>query len=230
MEFFEYKNVVLETPNSLEAEAYRKLELNIRIQAIDDELKVIQTTSPTPKDGKTTTAINLAAVYSERGLKVLIIDFDLRKPKIHRAFKVANEIGFYDYIVEDKNIDDLIIKHESKIDLLLSGNRISTPNIVLQANKTKNMLDRLKERYDIIIVDSPPVLSVTDAFIISEIVDGVIFVVAYNQTKKEDAKNALTQLQDTEVNILGTVFANVDPKKNRYSYDYYYRREDEDED
>ncbi|MFO7968649.1 MAG: CpsD/CapB family tyrosine-protein kinase [Bacillota bacterium] len=226
MEFFEYKNVVIETPNSLEAEAYRKLELNVRMQAIDKELKVIQTTSPTPKDGKTTTAINLAAVYAERGLKVLIIDFDLRKPKIHRAFKKANEMGFYDFIVEDKDINDLIIKDESKIDLLLSGNRISTPNIVLQSNKTKNLVEKLKELYDIIIIDSPPILSVTDAFIISELVDGVIFVVAYNQTKKEDAKEALEQLQDTEANILGSVFANVDPKKHKSSYGYYYREEE----
>lgn len=226
MEFFEYKNVVIETPNSLEAEAYRKLELNIRMQAIDKELKVIQTTSPTPKDGKTTTAINLAAVYAERGFKVLIIDFDLRKPKIHRAFKKANEMGFYDFIVEDKDINDLIIKDDSKIDLLLSGNKISAPNIVLQSNKTKNLVEKLKGLYDLIIIDSPPILSVTDAFIISELADGVIFVVAYNQTKKEDAKEALEQLQDTKANILGSVFANVDPKKHKSSYDYYYRDEE----
>ncbi|MFW5793917.1 MAG: tyrosine-protein kinase family protein [Bacillota bacterium] len=229
MEYFEYHNVVIETPNSPEAEAYRKLELNLRMQAIDTELKVIQTTSPTPKDGKTTTAINLAAVYAERGLKVLIIDFDLRKPKIHRAFKKANEFGFYDFIVDDKDIDDLIIKDDSKIDLLLSGSRITSPHIVLQSNKTKNMVEKLKERYDVIIVDSPPILSVTDAFIISEIVDGVIFVVAYNQTKKEDAKNALEQLEDTEANILGSVFANVDPKKHRYGYNYYYRENGDEE-
>lgn len=227
MEFFEYKNVVIETPNSPEAEAYRKLELNIRLQSIDNKLQVIQTTSPTPKDGKTTTAINLAAVYAERGLKTLIIDFDLRKPKIHRAFKKANDIGFYDYIVDDKAIEDIIINDESGIDLILSGKHMTSPHIILESKKTELMINKLKTLYDVIIVDSPPVLSVTDAFVISNIVNGVIYVVAYNQTKKEDAKVGLQQLRDADINILGSVFANVDPKITGYSYNYYYRQDEE---
>jgi capsular exopolysaccharide synthesis family protein len=227
MEFFEYKNVVIETPNSPEAEAYRKLELNIRLQSIDNKLQVIQTTSPTPKDGKTTTAINLAAVYAERGLKTLIIDFDLRKPKIHRAFKKANDIGFYDYIVEDKSVEDIIINDESGIDLILSGKHMTSPHIILESKKTELMIDKLKTLYDVIIVDSPPVLSVTDAFVISNLVNGVIYVVAYNQTKKEDAKVGLQQLRDADINILGSVFANVDPKITGYSYNYYYRQDEE---
>jgi capsular exopolysaccharide synthesis family protein len=227
MEFFEYKNVVIETPNSPEAEAYRKLELNIRLQSIDNKLQVIQTTSPTPKDGKTTTAINLAAVYAERGLKTLIIDFDLRKPKIHRAFKKANDIGFYDYIVDDKAIEDIIINDESGIDLILSGKHMTSPHIILESKKTELMINKLKTLYDVIIVDSPPVLSVTDAFVISNFVDGVIYVVAYNQTKKEDAKVGLQQLRDADINILGSVFANVDPKITGYSYNYYYRQDEE---
>jgi capsular exopolysaccharide synthesis family protein len=227
MEFFEYKNVVIETPNSPEAEAYRKLELNIRLQSIDNKLQVIQTTSPTPKDGKTTTAINLAAVYAERGLKTLIIDFDLRKPKIHRAFKKANDIGFYDYIVDDKAIEDIIINDESGIDLILSGKHMTSPHIILESKKTELMINKLKTLYDVIIVDSPPVLSVTDAFVISNLVNGVIYVVAYNQTKKEDAKVGLQQLRDADINILGSVFANVDPKITGYSYNYYYRQDEE---
>lgn len=222
MEFFEYKNVVIETPNSLEAEAYRKLELNIRMQAIDEKVQVIQTTSPTPKDGKTTTAINLAAVYAETGLKTLIIDFDLRRPKIHRAFKKANDLGFYNFIVDKLPIEDVIIKDESGIDLILAGKSISSPHIVLQSNKVKELLKKLRTMYDVIVVDSPPVLSVTDAFAISNLVDGLLYVVAYNQTKKEDAKSGIDQLRDTEARILGSVFANVDPKIAGSYYGYYY--------
>jgi len=229
MEFFEYRNVVIETPNSLEAEAYRKLELNIRMLGLDQDIRVLQTTSPSPKDGKTTTAINLAAVYAERGLKTIIIDLDLRRPKIHRAFHKANDIGFYDYIVGDKNIEDIILKGDGDIDLILSGERISSPHIVLQSKKTLDMIEKLKTMYDVIIVDSPPVLSVTDAFVISKIVDGVIFVVAYNQTKKDEAKVALEQLKDKKANILGTVFANVNPKISGYNYNYYYREIEEEE-
>ncbi|MGE4572000.1 MAG: CpsD/CapB family tyrosine-protein kinase [Candidatus Izemoplasmatales bacterium] len=226
MEFFEYRNVVLEMPNSPEAEAYRKLELNIRLHGIDKPIQVIQTTSATPRDGKTTTAINLAAVYRERGKKTLIIDFDLRKPKIHRAFKKANDLGFYDYIVEDKSVEDIIIKDESGIDLILSGQHTTSPHIILESKKTHALVDYVKSKYDVIIVDSPPVLSVTDAFIISKMVEGVIYVVAYNQTKKEEAKMGLKQLQDAGINILGSVFANVDPKITGYSYNYYYSKEE----
>jgi capsular exopolysaccharide synthesis family protein len=197
------------------------------LQSIDNKLQVIQTTSPTPKDGKTTTAINLAAVYAERGLKTLIIDFDLRKPKIHRAFKKANDIGFYDYIVDDKAIEDIIINDESGIDLILSGKHMTSPHIILESKKTELMINKLKTLYDVIIVDSPPVLSVTDAFVISNLVNGVIYVVAYNQTKKEDAKVGLQQLRDADINILGSVFANVDPKITGYSYNYYYRQDEE---
>ena len=227
MEFFEYKNVVIEIPNSPEAEAYRKLELNIRLQNLDNNVHVIQTTSATPKDGKTTTAINLAAVYAERGKKTIIVDLDLRKPKIHRAFKKANDIGFYDYIVDDKKIDEIIVKDESGIDLILSGQYISSPHIVLESKKTQDLLKYLKENYEVIIVDSPPVLSVTDAFVLAKLVDGIIYVVAYNQTKKDEAKKGLKQLQEANVNIMGTVFANVDPKQTDYSYNYYYSSEED---
>lgn len=228
MEFFEYRNVVIETPNSLEAESYRKLEINIRVQAIDEDLQVIQTTSPTPRDGKTTTAINLAAVYAERGLKTLIIDFDLRRPKIHRAFNKANDKGFYDFVVNKTPIEELIVKDESGIDLILSGSRLTSPHIILQSNKVAELMKKLRTMYDVIIVDSPPVLSVTDAFAISALVDGVLYVVAYNQTKKEEAKVGLTQLQNTDALILGAVFANVDPKVAGTSYyGYYYHQEEE---
>lgn len=207
MDFFEYRNVVIEDPNSPESEAYRKLELNIRMSNLDKPLKVIQTTSATPQDGKTTTAINLAAVYAEKGKKVLIIDFDLRRPKIHRAFHKSNDVGVYDFVVDDKDVHDLIIHDESGIDLLISGNRISYPHIILQSQKVVNLIDNLRAEYDFIVVDSPPVLSVTDALIISKIVDGVIYVAAYNQTRKDNAKMGLEQLKENGANIIGAVLA-----------------------
>ncbi len=222
MEYFEYKNVVIETPNAPESEAYRKLELNIRMSGLDNPYRVMQITSPTPQDGKTTTAINLASVYAERGKKVIILDFDLRRPKIHRAFHQANDIGFYDFIVNDKPIEELIIHDESNVDLLLSGNRLSTPHIILQSKKVSDLVEYLRERYDYIIIDSPPVLTVTDALLISNFVDGVVYVVAYNQTKKEQSKAALEQLKENKANVIGAVLANMDVRKTRSHYNYYY--------
>ncbi len=221
MEYFEYHNVVIERPNSPDAEAYRKLELNIRMAGIDKPIQVIQSTSATPQDGKTTTAINLAAVYAEKGKKVLILDFDLRRPKIQRAFHKPNDTGFFDFVVNEKDVHDLIIHDESGIDLLLTGPKLSYPHIVLQSKKVINMVEELRKEYDVIIVDTPPVLSVTDALVVSKIVDGVLYVVAYNQTKREEAKAGLQQLQEYEANVIGGVLANIDLKKTRGSYYYY---------
>ncbi|MGD9761997.1 MAG: CpsD/CapB family tyrosine-protein kinase [Candidatus Izemoplasmatales bacterium] len=227
MEVFEYKNVVIETPNSPQAEAYRKLELNLRMSSIDKPYQVMQITSATPEDGKTTTAINLASVYAERGKKVLILDFDLRRPKIHRAFHKINDLGLFDYIVNETQIEDLIVKDDSKVDLLLTGNALSSPHVILQSKKISDLIQRMREIYDYIIVDSPPVLTVTDALIISNLVDCVIYIVSYKKTKKDQAKLALKQLKENNANVIGAVLSNIDVKQNRDYYNYYsYKRED----
>ncbi|MFA7075968.1 MAG: CpsD/CapB family tyrosine-protein kinase [Candidatus Izemoplasmatales bacterium] len=227
MEVFEYKNVVIETPNSPQAEAYRKLELNIRMNSIDNPYQVIQITSAIPEDGKTTTAINLASVYAEKGKKVIIIDFDMRRPKIHRAFHKINDLGLYDFIVNEKPIEEVITTDESKIDLLLTGSMISSPHVILQSKKVSDLINRLRSNYDYIIVDSPPVLTVTDALIISNLVDGVVYVVSYKKTKKDQAKQGLKQLKENNANIIGAVLSNIDLKKNGEQYNYYYYREEE---
>jgi capsular exopolysaccharide synthesis family protein len=221
VEYFEYRNVVIEAPYSPEAEAYRKLELNIAMMSIDKKTQVIQCTSPTPEDGKTTTAINLAAVYAEKKKKVIILDFDLRRPKIHRAFHCVNDKGFYDYITDNVDYHDLIIHNDSNIDVLLTGKHFSFPHIVLESHKTPDLIENLRKEYDVIVIDTPPVLSVTDSVIISNYVDGIVYVVAFNKTKKEDAKTGLTQLQKNNANVLGIVFANVDVRKTKSYYTYY---------
>ena len=226
MEVFEYKNVVIDTPNSPQAEAYRKLEFNIRMTGIDNPFQVIQVTSPTPEDGKTTTVINLAAVYAEKGKKVIILDFDLRRPKIHRAFHKINDIGLFDYIADDKNPDDLVIHDESGIDLLLSGNKLTAPHIILQSKKIASLIEKLRSQYDYVLIDSPPVLTVTDALLISGMVDGVVYVLSYNKTKKDQAKLGLKQLEENKAKIIGSVLSNIDFKKNKSFYDYYYYREE----
>lgn len=222
MEYFEYKNVVIEKPNSMEAEAYRKLELNISMKATKRNLQVIQCTSATPEDGKTTTSINLAAVYAEKKRKVIILDFDFHRPKIHRAFHKVNDIGFYDYIRDDVDYHQLIIKDESGIDLLLTGKHISFPHIVLESQKTIKLIESLRNEYEYIIIDTPPVLLVTDAAIISKLADGVVYVAAYNKTKKDDCKEGLRQLQENNANIIGGVLANVDVRKTKGYRGYHY--------
>jgi len=222
MEYFEYKNVVLESPNSIEAEAYRKLELNIAISSLDRRMQVIQCTSATPEDGKTTTTINLAGVLAEKGKKVIILDFDLRRPKIHRAFHKVNDAGYYEYITNHVDFHQLIVHDESKIDLLLSGKHISYPHIVLESSLTAQLIEGLRKEYDYIVIDTPPVLSVTDPVVVSKLADGVVFVVAYNRTKKDDAKEALKILRQNNAYIIGGVLANIDFRKSKGYHGYHY--------
>jgi capsular exopolysaccharide synthesis family protein len=222
MEYFEYKNVVLDSPNSIEAEAYRKLEMNISIASLDKRMQVIQCTSATPEDGKTTTAINLAAVYAEKGKKVIILDFDLRRPKIHRAFHQVNDAGFYEYITNHVDYHELIVHDPSKIDLLLSGKHISFPHIVLGSSLTASLIDSLRQDYDYIIIDTPPVLSVTDPVILSALADGVVYIVAYNRTKKDDAKEGLKILRRNNARIIGGVLGNIDFRKTKGYHGYHY--------
>ncbi|MDP2426437.1 MAG: CpsD/CapB family tyrosine-protein kinase [Candidatus Izemoplasmatales bacterium] len=226
MEFFEYKNVVIETPHSMEAEAYRKLELNIAMTGLNRRMQVIQCTSATPQDGKTTTSINLAAVYAEKGKKVILVDFDLRRPKIHRAFHQINDKGLYDYVIDNVDYHELIIHDESKVDLILTGKKLSFPHIVLESQRVKELVESLRKEYDYIIVDTPPVLSVTDALVVSKMVDGVVFVAAYNKTRKDDSKEALKLLRINNAFVIGGVLANIDMRKRRgygyNGYNYYY--------
>jgi capsular exopolysaccharide synthesis family protein len=227
VDYFEYKNVVLESPNSIETEAYRKLELNIAIASLDRTMQVIQCTSATPEDGKTTTAINLAAVLMEKGKKVIILDFDLRRPKIHRAFHKINDSGFFDFITNHVDYHDLIIHDETKIDLILSGKHMSYPHIVLESSVTGQLIQNLRKEYDYIIVDTPPVLSVTDPVVVSKYVDGIVYVVAYNKTKKDDAKEGLKILRQNNAFILGGVLANVDFRKTKGYHAYHYSYSDD---
>ena len=227
MEYFEYKNVVLDTPNSIEAEAYRKLEMNISIASLDRKMQVIQCTSATPEDGKTTTTINLAAVFAEKGKKVIILDFDLRRPKIHRAFHQVNDAGFYEFVTNHVDYHQLIVHDESsKIDLFLSGKHLSFPHIVLESSLVVHLIESLRKEYDYIIIDTPPVLSVTDPVIISKLVDGVVFIVAYNRTKKDDAREGLKILRQNNAYVIGGVLGNIDFRKSKgyrgYGYHYHY--------
>ena len=104
----------------------------------------------------------------------------------------------------------------------MTGHKLNYPHIVLQSKKVIDMVEMLKKEYDFIVVDTPPVLSVTDALVVSKYVDGVLYVAAFNQTKKEAAKHGLEQLREAEARIIGGVLANIDVRKTQTSYGYYY--------
>lgn len=213
-----------EQPLSFIAEAFQKALVNLEYVNIDGNLKVIQFTSSLAGDGKTTFVSNLAYLIAKKGKKVVIVDLDLRKPKINRVFKAANENGLTDYLAGRINYDKLI-GHSEKlgINYIVAGERTTAVVNVLEAQKLKDLISRLKTEFDYVLLDSPPVIAVSDALYISRLADGVLFVVAQNEAKRAVINEALKTLKQSNVNVIGSVFTQVELKENDiYSYTYGY--------
>lgn len=217
-----YSVITNEQPHSAVSEQYRKVRTAIDYSSLDKDLKVINLTSTYPGEGKTVTAINLATVYSQTKQKTLIIDLDLRKPKIHRAFKIKNDGGVCEYIKNNHHIKEGIVEVDEYLDVLVAGKKVPFPAEVLVSKKMTTMIDELREMYDRIIIDCPPLTAVTDATIISNFCDGTVFIVASRQTNADVANDSLKQLKASGANILGGVLTRVQKRDQLYGNQYYY--------
>ncbi len=222
------KLVMLTDKTSVSAEAYRTLRTNIEFSSVDKKLKVITITSSAPAEGKTTVAANVAISFAENGKKTLLLDSDLRRPTIHKRFKLPNSIGFVNIIVGNASKEEAIQKDIVRnLDILTSGIIPPNPSELIGSNKNKKLLESLKEEYDVIILDSPPLLAVTDAQILTTISDGTIIVVKHGSTKKDELERAKELLEKVQGNILGVVLKDIpldDETYQYYSYDKQKRK------
>ncbi len=217
-------------PKAPASEAYRSLRTNIGYMSLDKQIKTILVTSPGPAEGKTTTSANIAISMTQVGKKVLLVETDLRKPKIHRYFGKLNDVGVTDVIVNDLDIDDVIkpIEKIENLSIISSGAIPPNPAELLDSKKMSIFIDQLKERFDLIIFDTPPVGQLTDAAVLGKLVDGAILVVASGQSNIDIAKHAKASLDNVNVKLLGTVMTKINKASsgayyNRYySYDQYY--------
>lgn len=215
--------IVEREPKSIAAEAYRTLRTNIQYSSFDKELKTIIVTSSEPSEGKTVTSGNLALAMAQSDKKVLLIDCDLRRPNIHKKFNISNEIGLSNYLVGEASLEKVLIKYNENLFLIPAGTIPPNPAEMLASKKMKSFLDALEEKFDCILIDTPPVIAVTDAQILSTIVDGVLLVVASGQAGKQSAIKAKELLLKVKANILGTVLTKVPLNKGKeYGYSYYY--------
>jgi capsular exopolysaccharide synthesis family protein len=204
------------------AEAYRVLRTNIQYANVDNPLKTIVVTSTGPGEGKTTTAINLAVVFAQDQYKVLVIDADLRRPKIHKVLNLASNKGLTDILVRHSGFRSYVKKIERyKIDLITSGRIPANPSEMLNSNTFKELLAGIKEEYDIVIIDSPPVLSVTDAVILSKMADGTLIVACSGKVRGDDLKKTVEILEKVDSNIIGIVLNKTTNSKRYYMYYYY---------
>ncbi|WP_090580977.1 CpsD/CapB family tyrosine-protein kinase [Paenibacillus sp. OV219] len=212
-------------PKSPVSEAYRTLRTNIQFSAIDQQMQVLMVASATVGEGKTTTLTNLAVTYAQEGKKVLLIDADLRNPSLHQVFQQSNRVGLTSAFLNHQPITDVI--SETNIDNLFiipSGPIPPNPSEILGSQRMQMLMDDLKRIFDVILLDTPPVLPVADSLIVSSYCDGVILVVHAGKVKKELVKKAKANLDHVKARILGVVLNNNERSKNEGQYYYYYGR------
>lgn len=209
-------------PLSPITEQYRTVRTNILFSSIDQELKTIMVTSASPEEGKSMTTANLATVYAHQEKKVLLIDADLRKSTVHTMFKLDNIRGLSNRLVGGSALSETIQKSGIEhLDVITSGPLPPNPSELLGSRKMKDLIDEVKEMYDVIIFDTPPILAVTDAQILANYLDGSILVVRSKQTEFEAAIKAKEALENTTTKLLGAVLNDSERKQSDYYYNYY---------
>lgn len=212
--------IVEEKPKSVAAENYRILRTNIQYSSFDNDIKSILVTSSEPGEGKSTTTGNLALSFAQTSQKTIIIDCDLRKPSLHKKFKISNQLGLSDVLIGNASLEKCLSKHNNYLDILTSGKIPPNPSEMLGSKAMENLLSYLKGNYKYIILDTAPLRAVTDAQILSTKVDGIILVVRAESTKMESMMQAKGLLENVNANILGTVLNGVETSKSNYYYYY----------
>lgn len=204
-------------------EAYKTLRTNVSFSLADeDSCKVIIVTSPMQGEGKSITAVNLAISYTMADRKVLLIDCDLRRPQQARLLKMSSRIGLSNLIMKPELIDRAILHTDIQgLDVILSGDIPPNPSELLGSQRMQKLLDDLRERYDLIILDTPPVNMVTDAVVLAPRSEGVLVVVRANHSERGSVLYATDQLQYAKAKILGFVLNGVDMENTRYSRKKY---------
>lgn len=214
-------------PKSSMAEAFRTLRTNLGFASMDKNYRTILFSSTSPRDGKSSVASNLAVVMAQAGYRVVLIDADLRKPVQHRIFDVDNRIGFTTCLLKNEEVETAL--HNGLVEnlyVLTSGPIPPNPAEILNSSRTEAILQELQEKYDYIFIDAPPVLAVTDASILSTLVDGVVMVVSYGNTRTDLARKSCEQFEKANAKVIGVVLNQVKMDTSDYKYYYYYSHDD----
>lgn len=216
--------IVEKKPKSVAAEAYRSLRTNIQYSSFDKEYRTIVITSSNPGEGKSITAGNLALTLAEGESKVLLVDCDMRKPSVHKNFKVTNTHGLSDVLLQKQKVMDVAHNYKDNLYIITSGKIPPNPAEMLASKSMTLFLEEMKKHFDYIVLDTPPTNAVADPQILSTKADGTLFVVRAGVTKKDDVQNSIATLKKVNANIIGTVLHAVENSKNKYYY-YYGEKE-----
>ncbi len=211
--------VMEKAPKSIDAEAYRSLRSNIEYSSFDDEYRVIVVTSSVPGEGKSTTSGNLAIALAQSGNSVLLVDCDMRKPSIHKKFKISNAAGTAELLLRKKLFEEVANKYNENLTIITAGKIPPNPSEMLASRAMTAFIKEMKDEFKYIILDTPPLQAVTDAQVLSTKADGVLLVVRAGSTKKELVSNSVDLINKVHGKVIGTVLNGVENKRNNY---YYY--------
>lgn len=218
--------IVEKQPKSPISEQFRTIRTNIMYSSIDTDIKTVVFTSASPGAGKSTMAANVAIAYAQSGKRTLLIDADLRRPTTHYTFETGNQRGLSTVIINDMPAADVVKQTEvENLEIMTSGPVPPNPSELLASRKTNLLLKTFSMDYDMVIIDTPPLLAVTDAQVLSKIVDGVILVTNVEANNRERLQDAKALLEKADANILGVVMNNKNMGRSKDEYYYYYGSE-----
>ena len=223
----ERKNLLSAESDFFVREAYKTLRTNVSFSLTGEErCKIIMVTSAMQGEGKSTTAINLAISYAMTDRKVLIVDCDLRRPKLARLLQMNSRVGLSNLIMNPDLKESAVLASKTPgLDVLLSGDIPPNPSELLGSPRMQRLLTELRKDYDFVILDSPPVNMVTDAVVLAPETDGVLVLVRANHTDRGAVIHAMEQLEYAKAKVLGFVLNDVDMEKTHYGYKKYrYKR------
>lgn len=212
-------------PKSSFAEAIKTLRTNLTFMAPDSPPSSLLITSPGPQEGKTLTSTNLAIAMAQAGHETLLVDTDLRRPRIHKAVGVDKEPGLSSAVTGSTQLDDILQQSMTDgLSILTSGEVPPNPSELLQSESFEEIHEQLTEKFDRVIYDSPPLAAVSDALILSQLVDGVLLITQFGSTRRETLRRGLEQLYGIGAPLLGAVINDLAPERPGYGYDYSYYR------
>lgn len=218
---------LLTDPSSVVSESIRMIRTNLNFL----DLKLINITSTMPSEGKSEFITNLAVSFAMLDKKVLVVDCDLRKPRIHRNFGLQRNFGISDILLSHgmmgyKSVVQTFKNDSVSVDILTAGSLVSNPSEIINSQGFANLLRELREDYDLVLLDCPPISSLTDGVLVSKLADGTVYVIESDRTDYQIISSCVDELQSNKAFILGAVLTKVDVKKEKkvygYKYDYYY--------
>ena len=221
-ELITYRN-----PKSPVSEVFRTLRTNIQFMNTSKKLQTLLVTSTFPGEGKSWIASNLAVTFAQTGKKVMLVDADMRKGVQYSVFGVSPKPGLSNYLSEVNENDENIVKYiqETDVDnlhILTAGNVPPNPSELLVSTQMLELVEKLKSMCDLVIIDGTPCGLVTDSVILSRIVDSTLIITAHKQTKKDNLKNIVRDIENVGGNICGVVFNKAPISAKKYSESYYY--------